>query len=721
MTSLTEEAAALAALQSDPSNAESWYVVGRHALDRGDLPTAENAFRCLHALMPSSDDVLHALGEVLFQLGNVDETRRVARLLAKSPDLGEVQQLFVAQVAIQLAETPDQEADGMRRLSELVSSSDTSMDGVKSALSMLVANGAVEEAKEAVKLALIKNHEPVEFAGVYAEVLTQFKYVSEAKAAWLYVLDLQPENESGLLGMAQCFARTGDYKISLKFLDALLAINPENVKARWYRVDIYISSRRNSDALAEVQSDRLQKDNPERAAFIKKRMKLQLSDWEDLPADNFESAEWKLAGANMPFSLLVMKDDPQICLEAAKTSADHWLVRDSKRHLAKERADRSRIRVGFFGSDFHDHATMYLMSGLFREYDRSKFEWYVYDYGVLTHGALASEMRGAVDQYVYCHGLGLAEFQDLTHTHDLDIAVDLKGYTSGGRPDIFAGGLAPVQINYVGYPATMGSPYHHYIIADENVIPPSSRAFFTEKILYMPHCYQPNDNHRPVGFDRRTRTEHGLPEDAFVMACFNTPYKISPREFDIWMSALREHRDAVLWLLVMSEEPIPNLQRAAEARGVDPSRLVFAAVENHTSHLGRIRHADLFVDTFNVNAHTTASDSLWAGLPVLTMRGNQFAARVAGSLCLAVGMDEFVVDTEDAYQALLFRCLEHRDWLSRKREELADEIVSAPLFDTPRYVRHFEALMEAAHQRHLAGLPPGHLRCPDMGAVVEIS
>ena len=283
---------------------------------------------------------------------------------------------------------------------------------------------------------------------------------------------------------------------------------------------------------------------------------------------------------------------------------------------------------------------------------------------------------------------------DLARGHELDIAIDLKGYTRQSRPGLFALRLAPVQIAYLGYPGTMGADFIDYLIADPVVIPDGEKRFYTEKLLFLPNSYQPNDNRREIAQAGSSRADFGLPGDGFVFCCFNQNYKITPREFDIWMRLLGRVDGSVLWLLRSNEWAEANLRREARARGIDPDRLVFAGKLPHGEHLARHAHADLFLDTFNVNAHTTASDALWAGLPIVTRAGRQFAARVAASLLAAVGLPELIAGTDEAYEALALDLATDPDRLAAIRAKLAANRLSQPLFDTVGYTRDFEAALE---------------------------
>ncbi|WP_417816843.1 glycosyltransferase [Tritonibacter scottomollicae] len=371
-----------------------------------------------------------------------------------------------------------------------------------------------------------------------------------------------------------------------------------------------------------------------------------------------------------------------------------------------QRAEGQKIRIGYFSNDFYNHATMQLMVGLLETHDRSRFELYLYDYGSKLCDLAHERARESADVFRDVRHMATDELVEQATRDELDIAVDLKGFTEGGRLDMFNSRVAPVQVSYLGYPGTTGLKSMDYMVADRITIPSTLRKHYTENILYMPHCYQPNDEERYIAQVDDTRASHGLPEDGFVFSSFNSPYKVTPREFDIWMKLMKEVPDSVLWFYCGKGEITEPLRREAERRGVDGHRIIPARRVKPDVHLARLKHADLFLDTFNVNAHTTASDALWAGLPVVTKTGEQFAARVAGSILTAAGLEDLVTTTEKKYHDVALRVAQDPDYLADIRARLAASHSDAPLFDTKGYTRDFERLLEKAFQNYIDGNRP---------------
>jgi predicted O-linked N-acetylglucosamine transferase (SPINDLY family) len=411
-----------------------------------------------------------------------------------------------------------------------------------------------------------------------------------------------------------------------------------------------------------------------------------------------------------PFSVVALSGSAQ----AQQLAAQNYVrEKHAPRHqlgpLSIHRHER--IRVGYFSADFHNHATSYLIAELLEEHDKTRFEVFGMSFGPDSKDDMRQRVAAACEHFIDLRDRTDNEVAALARELQIDIAVDLKGYTLDSRTGIFAQRAAPVQVNYLGYPGTMGAPYIDYLIADKILIPDGQRAHYTEKIVCLPDCYQPNDRRRRIAESMPSRAEHGLP-NGFVFCCFNNSYKITPPVFDRWMHILTQIDGSVLWLLEDTPSVKFNLRRAAQARNVDPDRLVFAAWRTLPEHLARYRLADLFLDTLPYNAHTTASDALWAGVPVLTCTGSTFAGRVAASLLTAVGLPELIVTDPDQYETLAVALARDPQRLVALRTRLQTHRDRAALFDTPRYARHLEFAYERMVERARAGRPPAHIDVP---------
>ncbi|HEY3326085.1 MAG TPA: tetratricopeptide repeat protein [Novimethylophilus sp.] len=364
-----------------------------------------------------------------------------------------------------------------------------------------------------------------------------------------------------------------------------------------------------------------------------------------------------------------------------------------------------KIRLGYLSADFHEHATAYLMAEVFELHDRGAFEITAYSYGPDDAGPMRVRLGKAFDRFEDIRALTAEEAARRIHRDAIDILIDLKGYTAHTRSQILALRPAPVQINYLGYPGTMGAPFVDYLIGDPVVTPPEHAIHYTEQLALLPHAYQPNDRRRPLD-SVPTRAACGLPENAFVFCGFNQAFKILPEVFDVWMRLLREVPGSVLWLLQANTLAEGNLRREAQKRGVDSERLVFAPRLPLAQHLARQQLADLLLDTLPYNAHTTASDALWSGVLVVTCIGDTFAGRVAASLLHAVGLPELITESMEQYARLALRLAQHPQQLHGLRSKLREQRTTAPLFDTEAFTRDLEQLYRRMWARWLQGQPP---------------
>jgi protein O-GlcNAc transferase len=365
-----------------------------------------------------------------------------------------------------------------------------------------------------------------------------------------------------------------------------------------------------------------------------------------------------------------------------------------------------RLIIGYLSADFHDHATAHLMLSIFGLHNRDKFEINCYSYGPDDQSEYRRDIRAHCDRFVDVRQLSHSDAAGQIFNDGVDILVDLKGHTRGARLGILAYRPAPVQVHYLGYPGTTGADFIDYLITDRIVTPHEHAPFYSERLAFMPHSYQVNDDQQKIAARKETRQDHGLPEKGFVFSSFNLPYKIDAQTFDCWMRILNQVPGSVLWLFKESAAAIKNLRREADASDVDPRRLVFSAKMAKDRHLARLQLAGLTLDTRIVNGHTTTSDSLWAGVPVVTLMGDQFPARVSASLLKAIGLTELIVTTLEDYEQLAVRLASHPGELDRIKTQLAHNRLTTPLFDTPRFVGHLEVAYQKMWHFFQQGRPP---------------
>ena len=441
--------------------------------------------------------------------------------------------------------------------------------------------------------------------------------------------------------------------------------------------------------------------------------KLHISEWHGL--DNLIKliSEKILQSKNIsaPFDLLPILNNPDLLKKAAITWSNSKYS-DNLRYPKSLKINHKKIRVGYFSSDFYNHATTHLMAEFFELHDKNNFELIAFSFGPNIEDQSRERLKQAFDQFIDVSKMSDEAVVDLARSLELDIAVDLKGHTQHARTKLFSCGLAPVQVGYLGYPGTIGAPFLDYIIADLTLIPEESKDFYTEKIIYLPNSYQVNDANRSISNKAPSRSEVGLPENGFVFCCFNSNYKITPSTYDSWARILQSVEGSVLWLMDCNVTAKENLMREAEARGISRNRLVFAEHLQPADHLARHRLADLFIDTLPCNAHTTASDALLAGLPVLTLLGETFAGRVAASLLNAVGLPELIAKDQDEYESMAIKLATNSDQLKILAIRLEENRLSNPLFNTRLITRHIESAYSMIHDRHQSDLAPEHIYVP---------
>jgi predicted O-linked N-acetylglucosamine transferase (SPINDLY family) len=499
---------------------------------------------------------------------------------------------------------------------------------------------------------------------------------------------------------------------SIEPLMQAVRLRPDSIKA-WVALTDAFKGLNLPEAAWECQrtASALEPDNPY-LLCSKIHMGLLAARWDGLEADCARLATLVEEGRNpapVPFMHLSVP---------GATAAQH--LRTARAHAARVRGQivplpppaaprrAGRLRIGYLSNDFHAHATAYLFAGVLEQHDRDRFEVFAYSYGTDDGSPMRARLQQAVENFIDVRTESARSTAERIRADGIDILVDLKGYTLLARPEILVYRPAPVQVQFLGYPGSMGADFIDYLITDAIVSPPQTADDYTEKLAYLPRCYQPNDSRRPLP-PAPPREACGLPPQGFVYCCFNNTYKITPAVFDVWCRLLARTPGSVLWLLDANLQAKDNLKREAAARGIDPQRLIFAPHLPYSAHLARLQHADLFLDNLPVNAHTTASDALWAGVPVVTCRGETFAGRVAASLLTAVGATETVAANLEEYESVALRFAEQQAALSALRSRLRDARKSCCLFSSTGYARNIEGLYELMHMRWLSGLAPDHL------------
>ena len=546
------------------------------------------------------------------------------------------------------------------------------------------------------------------------KVLGMLGRVGEALAAFDAALAVSPRDIDALNCRGNVLARMGRHAEALASYDQVVALQPTYALAVLNRANVLGALGRPEEAVAAYRAGLLLTPDNDEVKGAKLFQQLQICDWSDYQAasDLIARRLGEGAPADLPFTLLAHCDDPAVQLAAANLHLKTRFPVAPQVLWRGEAYAHDRIRVAYVSADFRNHAVAHLIAGLFERHDRDRFEISAYALGPRVEDSKRDRIRAAFPVFHDVAQVGDLEVARMIRAAETDIVVDLNGFTAHCRPGIFAHRPAPIQINYLGHPGTMGRGIMDYILADRAVIPPGSEAFFGEQVIRLPHSYQVNDRDRAIAVQTPSRAEAGLPRDGVVFACFNANYKLNPPIFDLWMRLLAKVPGSVLWLLEGKAPVGRNLRAEARARGVDPDRLIFAPRAAPEDHLARHRLADLFLDTLPYNAHTTASDALWTGLPIVTCAGRGFAARVAASLLTAVGLPELITESLEAYEALALDLATDPPRLAALKARLAAQRETAPLFDTDLSRRHIEAAYSAAWERQRRGEPPAAFDVP---------
>jgi predicted O-linked N-acetylglucosamine transferase (SPINDLY family) len=540
-------------------------------------------------------------------------------------------------------------------------------------------------------------------------VFRELRRYEEAFAAYDRALTLKSDLAGAWLGRGNVFTELRRHEQAFAAYDRALALKPDFAEAWLSRGNVFFDLKQYKNAYAACDKALMLNPDIKFAASLRLYTKLHLCNWTNLATDTAQFLSLIRAQETLaePFTLLALPSSPTDQLQCARR---HIEARPVFPPIWRgERYSHDRIRVAYLSSELREHAVAYLTAGLFEHHDRSRFEVTAISFEAGQDSDFCRRIRLGFERFIDARLQSDQDIAALIRRLEIDIIVDLNGFTRNGRLGVFSRRPAPIQVNYLGYAGTMGADYYDYIVADPTVIPREHFEFYSENVAWLPDSFMANDAAREIAERMPTRSELGLPDKGFVFCCFNQSYKISPGIFDIWMRLLRSVDGSVLWLKENDAIAVHNLRLEAGRRGVAPERLVFALpVSLVTEHLARQRHADLFLDTVHYNAHTTASDALWAGLPVVTYLDSTFAGRVAASLLKAVGLPELITTSLEDYEALSLKLARDPSLLASIKTKLARNRDSCPLFDTGRFTRHIEAAYTAMWRAYQNGRQPAN-------------
>jgi protein O-GlcNAc transferase len=507
-------------------------------------------------------------------------------------------------------------------------------------------------------------------------------------------LEINPNYPEALSNKGNSLFALKRYDESLACYNKAIGLKPMYAEAYHNRANLLREVKRYDLAASDYKNALALKPSYEYVRGVLLGTKMNLCEWDGLESE-WDAIEQQINNSEKvisPFLALPISDSIQTQRRVAEIWVNEKYPPQPLPQFHLTPISNRKVRIGYFTADFHEHATMYLMAQLFELHDKSRFETIGFSFGPDKQDSMRARAVAALDQFHDVRDKTDSEIAQFARDLGVDIAVDLKGFTIDSRTGIFSYRAAPIQINYLGYPGTMGAKFIDYIIADRKVIPEQLQHLYSEEVVYLPGCYQVNDRKREISQRIFTREEVGLPNEGFVFCCFNANYKITPTTFNVWMRILKSTPGSVLWLYQDSEISAENLHKEAEILGVERSRLIFAKQMPLAEHLARHRLADLFLDTLPCNAHTTTSDALWTGLPVLTCAGQTFASRVAASLLHAVGMPELVMNNYSEYETLAVMLAKDKIELGKYKSRLLDGLKQSPLFDTEKFTKDLEEL-----------------------------
>ena len=672
----------------------------------------EDALACYDrafALDPESVEALLNRGAVLFDLGRHEAAlASYDAVLAVRPDHREAQ---IKRCGVLTA---------LKRFERALEGYDRALEGRPGDLEMLFNRGLVLVALKKYADAVVSYDRVLAINSDFSEVLnnrgialTHLNRQAEALTSYDRAVASNPGYAEAYNNRGALLADMGRHDEALASYDQALSIKPDspgflNNRGGLFRLmGLHERAAQDYSRLLELEPEF------DQALGHKLHANIQICSWKHYNVDRQQLLEYVRDGGRvLPFTVLVLSDSSAEQLQSARTYVAQKYAITTKPLWAGERYRHDRIRIAYLSADYYFHATALLMVELFERHDKGRFEVSAWSFGPDIRDGMHERLQKSFEQFHDVRGMSDNEVAGMLRAREIDIAVDLKGYSKGCRPAIFAQRAVPIQVNYLVYPGTMGADFMDYIIGDKDLIPEGDEVFYAEKVVRLPDSYQVNGARRVKSANIPGRADAGLLESGFVFCCFNSNYKITPDVFDIWMRLLDRVEGSVLWLLEGNVAASRNLRLEAEARGVRAERLVFAPRMPPSDHMARQALADLFLDTLPCNAHTTASDALWAGLPLLTCRGHAFPGRVAASLLHAIGLPELITENLADYEALALKLATTPALLADIKSKLERNRATHPLFDIDRYRRHIESAYVTMYERYQRGEPPQSFSVP---------
>jgi len=698
-------------LKEDKNNVVALHLAGVLKALRNDLPSALTLLDRALKLAPSNPDLYADKGKILKEL---DQPEEALLCFDKALSINERHPIALEHKAsiLLLLKRPEDTLEIFDLLLQIAPSNSRALNNRGLALTDL---GRYDQAIEGFRSAADFDQRNPDIWANLGNVLCKSKSYDDALAAYSNALTINPDLAEAWLGRGNVFGELKRYDEAFAAYDKALALKPDLAEAWLGRGNVFYDLKRYDESFAAYDKALALKPGLASTEGLRLHTKMRICNWLNFDTEcaNLSSSVNNRKASTAPFPFLAISSSAGDQLQCARLWIAEKFLPSQKPLWRGEHYNHDRIRIAYVSADFRNHAVSSLIAGMFECHDKSRFELTAISIGPDDNSEIRQRLKRSFDHFVDATTLSDEEIASRIRKTEIDILIDLSGFTRGGRSNVFALRPAPIQVNYLGYPGTMGASYIDYIIADQTIIPDEYRRFYSEKIAVLPNTYQPNDRKRIISDKAFTRSDVGLPSQGFVFCCFNNNYKIIPRVFDGWMRVLKQVEGSVLWLLEQNESAVSNLKKEAVTRGVGSERLVFAKRMPLPEHLARHKFADLFLDTLPYNAHTTASDALWAGLPVLTCIGETFAGRVAASLLKAIRLPELITTTLEAYEQTATELATDPEKLAAIKRKLAENRLTTPLFDTKLFTKHIEAAYSAMYERYQAELPPDHIVIPN--------
>ena len=700
------------AINIEPLNHGAWANLGNAQAGLNLTLDAKESYERALEIQPNSAEYLYNLANAFHQLKDFQSAVCLfRRSLAVDPKIAETHNnLSATLVLLNDFDTALNETEVALELNPTYAEAWNNRGRAFSGL------GQYREGLESYKNALRINPNYADAWNNYANILCDLKQYEEGIGGYEKALQINPDNAEVYNNYGNGLCELTLYEQAIDSYMKAIKIKPLNAES-WRNKGLALSGlRRYGEALESFRQAYIIDPHLDYLLGSMVHAEMQICHWSNFK-DRIDLIRKELdAGRKVitPFHILPIIDDPHLHKLTASIYAADKFPRTTVAGLndapCSSEENPRKVRIGYFSADFRQHAVAYLSAKLFELHDRESFEIIGFYHGPVTSDTMFSRISKAFDRFIDIRNIDDDKVTQIVKEIGIDIAVDLGGYTQYSRTAIFALRAAPIQVNFLGYPSTMGTNFHDYIIADGTIVRDDEVGNYSEKIVFLPDTYQPNDSDRLCGKTDVLSETKRVHDQNFVFACFNNTYKITPDIFSTWMFILRSVPESVLWLLKDNDLAANNMRREAAQFGVDSLRLIFLEKMPHAEHLSRISKADLFLDTFPYNAHTTASDALLMGLPVLTMMGTAFPSRVAASLVKSIGMPELITQSRAEYIAKAIQIARHPGRLLSLKRELAEARLLGPLFDSIRFTRNLEAAYQLMYKNYKRGCSPQSIR-----------